>query len=262
MSIGGINGSDIRSLGDRFQRFMTGQSTLQKQDLTEVKGRLDSAGNPAADDVGSLLQQFDSIDTNDDGISRQELDAFSNGRAAENARTEPPSRSITINISPVFLGGGQPAATGGGQTGPSAQGSSPMSGLESFLKSLDANGDGQISLEELMNALKGSGDDAAGESGASGAPDLTKLLEKAFAAADKLKNGEEAPAVTGESGKTGSAGPRPDDAEARPPAPGARKHEASIAAGIGEANKNIEKYTSFSSASFSIRESSLTVRYA
>lgn len=228
MSIGGISGSGVSSLSDRFQQFQSGQANLQKKDLTELKDKLSSAGHPAAEDVDTVLQKFDRIDTNRDGMSVDELDAWSENQGSEeSARQSRPSRSITINISPIVLDGAQPPAAGGAGA---AQGSSGMSDLESLLQSLDTNKDGQISLEELMSALKGPGEKAESGSGSSEKPDLKKLLENAFAAA------EENP------GK--AAGP------------------ASAGIDAGNASKNIGKYTAFSSTSVSIRQSSLSVQFA
>lgn len=254
MSIGSVSSSDIRSLQDRFRQFQSGQTNLQKTDLTKLKDTLSSAGHPAAEDVGSVLQQFDRIDTNKDGMSIGELDAYSKSQGAQKSeRKSESSRSITINISPVFLDGAQPSASNNASAGQGSQGaqeSSGMSELESLLKSLDSNKDGKISLEELMSALKGS-DSKAESAGRSGSksesaqpekPDLKKLLENAFAAAGKLQ-GREQPAKASAD-------------------PGKAETPAAAGKGADSSNKNIGKYTMFSSSSISIQQTSLSVQYA
>jgi len=135
MSIGGISSSDVGSLRDRFQQFQSGQTKLQKEDLVELKDKLASANDPAASGVDSLMKAFDKIDTNSDGMSVEELDAYSKatGSQATAGNSTPAARSITINISPLALGGNEEAGAGrprgpggpGGAGGPPPAGGSP-----------------------------------------------------------------------------------------------------------------------------------------
>ncbi|HNW34445.1 MAG TPA: EF-hand domain-containing protein [Candidatus Ozemobacteraceae bacterium] len=120
MSTGGISSSDVSSLRDRFQQFQSGQARLQKEDLTQLKDKLASANDPAAAGVDSLIKAFDKIDTNSDGMSADELDAYANAAGSRSAAEDssPASRSITINISPLVLDGGETAGAGRPPHGP------------------------------------------------------------------------------------------------------------------------------------------------
>ncbi|HOY65656.1 MAG TPA: hypothetical protein PLP29_02145 [Candidatus Ozemobacteraceae bacterium] len=291
MSISGIQSSGIDSLRDRFQQFQAGRANLQKADLAELKDRLTAKGEPAASGVDSLIQAFDKIDANRDGISADELEAYAgqSGSPAPSGESAPPSRSITINISPLALdgnAGSNPSAQAAGGSAPAGQpgeGGQASSGVTmgllvnikvqmqnsgqqvpsqisdaiSAFGSLDQDQDGKISLDELMSAF-GKKDAAAGAGEASSeGVDLKKLLEEAIAA---LGKDQASAGPAGTDGKEPAQAPGQavtDEAAARPTATDGASGGAS-----GAAKKGAARYAAVASMSFEYRESSLSLQYA
>lgn len=76
MGISGIPGSNAQVYRQQFQQFRQGKVNIQKSDLEGLKTSLGTAGSSAATGLDELLSSFDQIDKNQDGISFQELLAF------------------------------------------------------------------------------------------------------------------------------------------------------------------------------------------
>jgi Ca2+-binding EF-hand superfamily protein len=71
MALSGISG--FNPMMEQFKAFQAGQANIQKADLQALKGSLGAGNSRAARGIDSLLESFDQIDINKDGISFQEL---------------------------------------------------------------------------------------------------------------------------------------------------------------------------------------------
>ena len=80
MTINGI--SSINGYADRLKAFQSGQANIQKSDLQAVEDKLKSTDPTKAAKIDQLIQSFDKIDTNGDGISAQEFSTYQKSQGA------------------------------------------------------------------------------------------------------------------------------------------------------------------------------------
>ncbi|MBF0501556.1 MAG: hypothetical protein HQM09_15565 [Candidatus Riflebacteria bacterium] len=76
MAISSVGSSSYQDMKARFDAFRSGKSTLNKQDLQQIKDDLSSDStkdSKAADGIQQLIDNFSKVDTNGDGISADEL---------------------------------------------------------------------------------------------------------------------------------------------------------------------------------------------
>ncbi len=146
MSISAIGGSPQTTLQERIQAFKQGEGTLQKADLADLKNGVEAVAPKAGTPIQAILDAFDRIDQNKDGISAQELAEFAGANA-------PPSR-------PGRAGGPPPRGVGGGGVNGGMGGlpvmvvMMPQGGAPSAASAGGAQGNGDpkaVSKEDLMN---------------------------------------------------------------------------------------------------------------
>jgi Ca2+-binding EF-hand superfamily protein len=78
MNIGNVGSSTYTNLMNSMnsQRFQSGKTNLSKDDISNMKSQLESMEADVPDVVKEMAANFDSIDTNGDGISSSELQAY------------------------------------------------------------------------------------------------------------------------------------------------------------------------------------------
>ncbi|HEY9070265.1 MAG TPA: EF-hand domain-containing protein [Candidatus Ozemobacteraceae bacterium] len=300
MSISGIQSSGIDSLRDRFQQFQAGRTNLQKTDLAELKDRLAAKGDPAASGVDSLIQAFDKIDANRDGISADELESFAgSGNSAGGAKSgAAPAKSITINISPLVLdgGAGESAATGTGGSGVQSAGSgagtpAAQNGEEGKASSgvtmgllvnikVQMQNSGQQVPSEISDAISSFGSLDQDQDGKISLDELMSAFGKkdAEAGSDKasvdgvdlkkllekaiaaLGKNQEAGGAAGTDAKDPAQAPQQTVTDEAAAKPSATDGTAGGAGGA--AKKGAARYAAMASMSFEYRESSLSLQYA
>ncbi|RCK79644.1 MAG: hypothetical protein OZSIB_4116 [Candidatus Ozemobacter sibiricus] len=171
------------TLQERIQAFKQGTGTLQKADLVDLKTGVEAVAPQAGRPLQAILDAFDRIDQNQDGISAQELAQFA-GAKAPPARPGPadgpPPRGVGGGGLPVMVvmmsqGGASPTvATGTPQGGgePKAVSKEDLLNLKDLLEKaglnvpeelqtlidsfdrLDADRSGTLSLPEVREAMK------------------------------------------------------------------------------------------------------------
>ncbi|NLI77985.1 MAG: hypothetical protein GX442_16295 [Candidatus Riflebacteria bacterium] len=190
MSIGSIGSSVQTSLQERIQSFKEGQGTLQKTDLADLKSQVETVSSKAGKPIQEIIDAFDTIDQNDDGISAQELADFAGPDGAARGRPPRPEGPPPGGIGggglnggmggmPVMVvmmpqGGGGQAASGAGEQSPSIS-KEDLSQLKNLLEKagievpdelqklldsfdeIDEDGSGTIDLNELKDSLKAEG---------------------------------------------------------------------------------------------------------
>lgn len=168
MSIGNVSSS---SIWPQMQQFSSGKTKLQKADLEVMQQETTQSQSKAqaANPFGALLEMFDEIDQDKDGISIDELKNF----VAKNSKAEPeksmgvpPSMTLELRFVNTANGSGQQTGETDGITKDQllevkkqmeAQGMKVPSQLNQMISdfaTFDANQDGKVGLEELMNAQK------------------------------------------------------------------------------------------------------------
>lgn len=163
---------NFNSMRTQMQQFRSGEKNLQKADLEQIQSQMGSSPTTGAANLfSSALESFDQIDQNKDGISADELKAFTEENGIEIPRKPsgpPPSMMME-------LGGAM-----GGKKGPPPPPQSmskddlleiqsqmeqqgvevpdELSSLISSFDTLDTNQDGEISIDELLSSQKSSED--------------------------------------------------------------------------------------------------------
>lgn len=200
MSIGSISGNSIWT---QMQQFKSGKVNLQKADLEQMQQQATQAGSQtqATNPFDSLLAAFDEIDTNQDGISVDELKSYAkeNGMAeggpGRGSRPEGPPPGPPLSMV-IELGGSSQEGGPGGmpesvskeelldiQSQMEAEGIEVPEQLSQMIENFDAldtDGDGKISVEEMMAAQKTEESEATANAGANESQklDFLKLIEK------------------------------------------------------------------------------------
>lgn len=78
MNIGSIGTTtyDLEAMRSRFQQFQKGESTLSKDDLSQIASQSKGTKENATDPLQTLISNFESIDLNGDGMSLEELQTY------------------------------------------------------------------------------------------------------------------------------------------------------------------------------------------
>ncbi|MEW6711822.1 MAG: hypothetical protein AB1403_18510, partial [Candidatus Riflebacteria bacterium] len=74
MSTGSV--SNFNSLRTQMHQFQAGKKNLQKSDLEAMQAGMKNAPSGAADPFAAILDAYDQIDKNQDGISFDELQGY------------------------------------------------------------------------------------------------------------------------------------------------------------------------------------------
>ena len=200
MSIGGISGRDLSALTDQLQAFQQGNANLQKSDLTRFQSQL-----------GDLVESFDTIDKNQDGISSQELQAFGQSQNQAPGASPAPAPSEPSPVQGV-RGAGRPLSIAieleirnpsrGAKRGQGAEGLSADE-MQSLKDQLGSNG-GQVlqALSDLLGAVDGA------DGKRDGKLDLKKLLERLIQGQDS--KGQDSASADAAATKDPSASPDAD----------------------------------------------------
>lgn len=116
----------------QMQQFQSGEVNLSKEDLVEMQEQMATTGAPegASDDLSAILEAYDDIDTNADGISVDEMNAFTQSTGISFGPGEPPPG--------LMAGKGGPGGPGGpgGKGGPPPAESSTEEDEESYIDKL------------------------------------------------------------------------------------------------------------------------------
>lgn len=196
MSISSVSGN---SAWTQIQQFQSGKTKLQKEDLQQLQQQTAPDQTQGASPFDELLAAFDEIDTNQDGISIDELQSY----AAENGMAEggrkappsgpPPSMMGELGQKPPQGGPGGPGGPGGMpesvskeelmaiQSDMESQGMEvpeKLSELISNFDSLDTDQDGKVSIEEMMAGEEQEAESSETASVESQKLDFLKLIEK------------------------------------------------------------------------------------
>ena len=67
----------------KMQGFQNGTENISKEDLEYIQAEMESQGLTPPEEITSILKSYDQIDINDDGISKEELTAFSETNGME-----------------------------------------------------------------------------------------------------------------------------------------------------------------------------------
>lgn len=181
MSIGSV--SSYNSFRTQMRQFQTGQKNLQKTDLETIQAQKSESQSQGVDPFAAILEAFDEIDQNQDGISIDELQSYAEEKGVDVARQRPmgPPPSMAMELGGARQGrNGPPQGVppqGAPPSGPPpGEGSSgitmeELTGIQSELEeqglevpdelaslisafnSLDTNQDGEVTLEEMMAAI-------------------------------------------------------------------------------------------------------------
>ena len=185
MSIQSLAGSGMnrgmQRMHQQMQQFKSGQVNIQKSDVQDLQSKLEARGSPKADKLNALLESFDDIDKNDDGISIDELKSFiaeNAPKAQKGSEQRPPGPPPGMFIIGLKPGGMEQAPrqdpSQGGITKEALtelkdtlekQGIQVPEGLTEMIDafdSIDADKSGQVNIEELMQFYS---NDAAGAEG-------------------------------------------------------------------------------------------------
>ena len=77
------NMAEMRTKMQQMQNFREGSVNLSKDDLTEMQSDMKSKGLTTPEDLKAIIDSYDKIDGNNDGISYDELSAFAESNAIE-----------------------------------------------------------------------------------------------------------------------------------------------------------------------------------
>jgi Ca2+-binding EF-hand superfamily protein len=149
MSIGGISSSNLSLMQQQIQSFRSGKTNIQKEDLEKLQSQTGGVQNSGTDPFSALLENFDQIDTNGDGISFEELtghrpppdgpgkEIFEKMKSGQGVSRE----ELEAALSDMKSGGKKV--------------SGKFSEMLSSFDSLDTNKDGQVTKEEMMAKMQG-----------------------------------------------------------------------------------------------------------
>lgn len=179
MSIGSV--SSLNSFRTQMHQFQTGQKNLQKSDLETMQAQKSEAQSQGVDPFAAILEAFDEIDQNQDGISIDELQTYAEERGIDVEKQRPigPPPSMAMELGGAQgtppQGGRPPGPPPGPPPGEGASGITmeELAGIQSELEeqgmevpdelaslisafdSLDTNQDGEVTLQEMMAAISG-----------------------------------------------------------------------------------------------------------
>lgn len=130
-----FNVGEMRAQMQKMESFKEGSSNLSKDDLTTMQSDMESKGITTPEDLKAIIEAYDQIDANGDGMSVDELNAFAeeNGIELKGPFGDKPP--------PPGGGEGPPPPPGGGKgqgsgSGMNVQGSND---INSQLQSLISN---------------------------------------------------------------------------------------------------------------------------
>ena len=183
-----ISSVSVNSMFAQMQQFKSGKTNLQKADLQKMQEQVGQTQTQGASPFDALLENFDKIDTNQDGISIDELKSFAkeNGmpeRAQKLPRPSGPPPSMMSELGPMAKE--KPESVSKEdllklQSQLESQGTevpSQLSQLIANFDSLDTNQDGKVSIEEAMATQKDASKNVK-SSTENNTLDFLKLLEK------------------------------------------------------------------------------------
>lgn len=84
------NISEMRQQMQKMQDFQSGKTNLSKDDLSKMQNDMKSMGIDAPKGLQDITNNFDKIDTNGDGISSNELNSYTGGKALSSIMGPPP----------------------------------------------------------------------------------------------------------------------------------------------------------------------------
>ncbi len=86
MGIGGIGASSFCVMRDQVQGFKSGKQNIQKEDLEKIQCEIGAGQSQIGDMFTRMLESFDEIDTNGDGISIDKLKSFTGQNEVHNPK--------------------------------------------------------------------------------------------------------------------------------------------------------------------------------
>lgn len=126
-----FNVGEMRAQMQKMQNFRDGSANISKDDLTSMKSDMESKGITTPDDLKAIIEAYDQIDANGDGMSVDELNAF----AEENG----------IELKGPF--GDKPPPPPGGGKGPP-----PPKGMGQGMQGSTANSQLQSLISNYLNS--------------------------------------------------------------------------------------------------------------
>lgn len=158
MSINGIGSAGLSLVSQQMQNFKTGKANIQKEELEKLQSQMGGVQKQTSNMFSSLLESFEEVDVNGDGLSFEELKEFGKTQGNEgNSRPKHPRSSggdgselfekleAGDSISLSELEGVQQEMKAGGQKPPRA-----IEDMISSFDALDTNQDGEVSMSEIM----------------------------------------------------------------------------------------------------------------
>ncbi|OGK05260.1 MAG: hypothetical protein A2W80_07025 [Candidatus Riflebacteria bacterium GWC2_50_8] len=170
MSVSSVSGNSVWT---QMQQFRSGKTNLQKSDLEQMQQQAAQAQNQtqAASPFDALLEAFDDIDANQDGISIDELKSYASANGIPEGGPEGGSRPAGPPPGPPPSMAGELGQHQGGpgrmpesvtkdelleiQSQMEAEGMEvpeQLSMMISDFDSLDTNQDGKVSIDEMLAA--------------------------------------------------------------------------------------------------------------
>lgn len=212
MSISSVSGN---SLWTQMQQFKSGQIKLQKEDLQQMQQQVEQTQTQSASPFGSLLEAFDQIDQNQDGISIDELESYASENGMPEGGDRPP-QGPPPGPPPSMMGELRSQQSGGPgkmQKGVSKdelldiQSQMENQGMEvpdklsqliSNFDSLDTDQDGTVSIDEMLAAQETESESAISDSENSLEAQKLDFLEliKKYASENSAESSSESTAET------------------------------------------------------------------
>lgn len=150
MSISGIGSSNLSFLSQQMQNFKTGKSNIQKEEIEQVQSQMGDVQSPISDMFSSLLESFDEVDANGDGLSFEELTEFAKTQGSEGSdrQKRPQGAGGPSGKEGVSLTESEDVQSETASSGPPSPPASEDT--TSTFDSLDTNQDGKVSMSEIM----------------------------------------------------------------------------------------------------------------